>query len=57
MAGNFGSDHRKAAGKVAPGTRAPWSTPRVITSDLGDARASSVIPGGDGSLSGYVYGS
>lgn len=58
MAGHFGSDHNAAAGKDASGTRAPWSTPRVITSDLGDARASTIIPGGDGSVPGYgPYGS
>lgn len=37
--------------------RAPWSTPRVIVSDLGDARAQTIIPGGDGSISSYAYGS
>lgn len=38
--------------------RAPWSTPRVIVSDLGNARAQTIIPGGDGSTPSYgPYGS
>lgn len=45
------------AGRTAPGARAPWKTPRVIVSDLGDARANTIIPGGDGSVSSYPYGS
>ena len=57
MAGHFGSDHNAAAGKDASGTRAPWSTPRVITSDLGDARANTIIPGGDFTFGSYQYGS
>ena len=40
--------------------RAPWKTPRVIVSDLGDARAQTIIPGGDGCdpvSTAYCYGS
>lgn len=38
--------------------RAAWKTPRVIVSDLGDARANTIIPGGDGSTPSYgPYGS
>ncbi len=38
-------------------TRAPWVTPRVILSDLGDAKAN-VDFGGDGSVPSYgPYGS
>jgi len=39
------------------GERAAWTSPRVIVSDLGDARGSAIIPGADGSSSGYTYGS
>lgn len=57
MAGQFGNDDRAAAGKAEHGARAPWSTPRVIVSDLGDAQAK-VDFGGDGSFPGYgKYGS
>lgn len=46
------------AGSNAPSARAPWKTPRVIISDLGDARAQTIIPGGDGSTPSYgPYGS
>jgi len=45
------------AGSNVRGPRAPWTTPRVIVSDLGDARAQTIIPGGDGSVSSYPYGS
>jgi len=38
--------------------RAPWVAPQVIVSDLGDARAQTIIPGGDGSTPSYgPYGS
>jgi len=38
--------------------RAKWMTPRVIMSDLADARAQTIIPGGDGSVPSYgPYGS
>lgn len=40
--------------------RAQWSTPRVIVSDLGNARADTIIPGGDGVdpiFPSYAYGS
>lgn len=44
------------AGRLRP--RAAWKTPRVIVSDLGDARAQTIIPGGDGSVPSYgPYGS
>lgn len=44
--------------KSTPATRAPWVTPRVIVSDLADARANTIIPGGDGSVPSYgPYGS
>ncbi|WP_143738436.1 hypothetical protein [Erythrobacter colymbi] len=48
----------QAAGR--PATRAIWATPRVIVSDLGDARANTIIPGGDGCdpvAVSYCYGS
>jgi hypothetical protein len=45
------------AGSRVTGARAPWKTPRVIVSDLGEARAQTIIPGGDGSDNGYAYGS
>lgn len=49
-------DHAK--GIAGTDGRAPWSTPRVIVSDLGDARANTIIPGGDGSVPSYgPYGS
>jgi hypothetical protein len=57
MVGQFGNQNRALAGKNASGTRAPWSTPRVIASDLGDARAN-VDFGADGFQPGYgLYGS
>lgn len=40
-----------------PAVRAPWTSPRVIVSDLGDAR-STVSAGADGSSPSYgAYGS
>lgn len=48
------------AGGNANGPRAPWKTPHVIVSDLGDARAQTIIPGGDGCdpvAPSYCYGS
>lgn len=62
MVGNLGSgnhpvsDHSVGGGD-ASGHRAPWSTPRVIVSDLGNARAQTDF-GGDGSTPSYgPYGS
>lgn len=52
-----GVNTRHAMRNPACVARAPWKTPRVIASDLGDARADTIIPGGDGSISGYPYGS
>jgi hypothetical protein len=44
--------------KLSALQRAQWVTPRVIVSDLGDARAQTIIPGGDGSTPSYgPYGS
>ncbi|HSF12072.1 MAG TPA: hypothetical protein VLA50_03800 [Erythrobacter sp.] len=58
MAEQFSSDQYYADGKTIAGSRAPWVTPRVIVSDLGDARANTIIPGGDGSVPSYgPYGS
>lgn len=57
MAEHLSSDHNSANGNDIAGCRAPWVTPRVIVSDLGDARAQTIIPGGDGSVSSYAYGS
>lgn len=59
MAGttNFGDD---ANGKAGSAGRATWSTPRVIVSDLADAQANTIIPGGDGCdpiFVTYCYGS
>lgn len=57
MAGDCGSDDLEI-GPNASDPRAPWTTPRVIVSDLGDARANTIIPGGDGSVPSYgPYGS
>jgi hypothetical protein len=57
MAKHFSSNHHSVIGNDIAGRRAPWVTPRVIVSDLGDARAQTIIPGGDGSVSSYAYGS
>lgn len=47
----------QASPLVGSETRAPWTSPRVIVSDLGDARAS-VSNGADGSSPSYgPYGS
>lgn len=46
--------------KNAGDHRAPWSRPRVIVSDLSNARANTIIPGGDGCDPNdptYCYGS
>lgn len=56
------SSRHLADQSVAPqhkaASRAPWVTPRVIVSDLADARANTIIPGGDGSVPSYgPYGS
>ena len=57
MLGTNSASEAVAGSKVA-GARAPWKTPRVIVSDLGDARAQTIIPGGDGSTPSYgPYGS
>lgn len=56
MLGTNSASEAVAASKVT-GARVPWKTPRVIVSDLGDARANTIIPGGDGSVSSYPYGS
>jgi hypothetical protein len=51
------------AGRSAPSVpaaplRTAWIAPRVIVSDLGDARAQTITPGGDGSTPSYgPYGS
>ena len=57
MVGHTSKNDSAAAGADRPTARAPWVTPRVIVSDLGDARANTIIPGGDGSISSYPYGS
>jgi hypothetical protein len=60
MVNNSGNSGLAAAAKPVSGTRAAWTTPRVIVSDLGDARANSIIPGGDGCdpvFVSYCYGS
>lgn len=60
MVGHVSSDDQATSGKRTPG-RAPWITPRVIVSDLGDAKAGKgIIPGGDGcdpAQPTYCYGS
>jgi hypothetical protein len=60
MAEQLSSDEYSAGSKNMAGSRAPWATPRVIVSDLGDARADTIIPGGDGVdpvFTSYAYGS
>lgn len=58
MIGQFSTENCTSAGTTPPAGRAPWSTPRVIVSDLVGARANTIIPGGDGSLPSYgPYGS
>lgn len=57
MVGHTSKNDSAAAGADRPTARAPWVTPRVIVSDLADARANTIIPGGDGSISSYPYGS
>lgn len=50
----------QANGKAGGSARAAWSTPRVIVSDLADAQANTIIPGGDGCdpiFVSYCYGS
>lgn len=55
--GNHTVSDKSVGAGVASDHRAPWSTPRVIVSDLGDARAQ-VDFGGDGSTPSYgPYGS
>lgn len=57
MLGTNSASEAVAGSKVAS-ARAPWKTPQVIVSDLGDARAQTIIPGGDGSTPSYgPYGS
>jgi hypothetical protein len=59
MVGRYDTDDR-TAGKSAVTARAQWETPRVIVSDLGDAQANTIIPGGDGCdpvFVTYCYGS
>lgn len=48
MGNHFAPNTQSHAGQDATGNRAAWTTPRVIVSDLGDARANTIIPGGDG---------
>ncbi|HEY6964078.1 MAG TPA: hypothetical protein VI407_02585 [Erythrobacter sp.] len=58
MVGHTSKNDSAAAGADRPAARATWVTPRVIVSDLADARANTIIPGGDGSISSYgPYGS
>jgi S-adenosylmethionine synthetase len=60
MAGHFSRDDQSTPRSDASGRRAPWITPRVIVSDLADARANTIIPGGDGCdpvAVSYCYGS
>lgn len=58
MAEHLSSNQHSTDRKTIAGCRASWVTPRVIVSDLGDARAQTIIPGGDGSTPSYgPYGS
>jgi hypothetical protein len=59
MVGDFGSGGLEV-NNTASDPRAPWMTPRVIVSDLSDARANTIIPGADGTdpiYTTYMYGS
>lgn len=61
MAHNDHNDAVPAQGEAhrSSGERAAWTSPRVIVSDLGDARGASIIPGADGASTtfAYTYGS
>lgn len=58
MVGHVSKSDSAVAAADRPAARAIWVTPRVIVSDLADARANTIIPGGDGSVPSYgPYGS